>query len=292
MTTALPRRQFDLRNSLIAITCVVAGLSAFLLVRLSHPTPPELDVKSNFSHIRIRRDGNERTLIFVRDNGYEAVESRVDVSAPHRLLLPYSQTMFASYLYQPKQERVLIIGLGGGAMVHFLQKYDPAVKVDAVEIDPVVVDLADKYFDVRTQDNVHIITMDGFEYLATCEHKYNTIYMDAFLRPSDDTDEVGIPERLKTTAFYRSMQERLAPGGIVVFNLNRHLRTDDDIAAIRESFAAITVFHCRPANNIIVVARTTDEPMSPDAIQSRARELDDRFRAEFSFRRIVSNIQP
>jgi len=60
-----------------------------------------------------------RTLVFVRDNGEEFVESMVNLRRPHELLLPYSRFMLASYLLQSGQQRVLIAGLGGGGMVHF-----------------------------------------------------------------------------------------------------------------------------------------------------------------------------
>jgi spermidine synthase len=110
----------------------------------------EHEVQSAFSHIRIRRNGFVRTMIFVRDNGEEAWESQMNLKSPHVLRFTYLQHMFASYLLQPKQSKVLIVGLGGGSMVHFLQKHDPTVAVDAVEIDPVVVQLAEQSFNGNT----------------------------------------------------------------------------------------------------------------------------------------------
>jgi spermidine synthase len=59
-------------------------------------------------------------LTFVRNNGQEAVQSRISLTAPHTLVSQYARGMFASYLYQPHPRRVLIVGLGGGAMVRFL----------------------------------------------------------------------------------------------------------------------------------------------------------------------------
>ena len=106
----------------------------------------EKDVQSEYSHIRIRRDGNVRSLMFVRDNGQEVIETLLDLNQPHRLMLEYTRYMFVSYAVKPRQERVLIVGLGGGAMVHFLTRYDPQVKVDVVEIDPAVVQVAQDFF--------------------------------------------------------------------------------------------------------------------------------------------------
>ena len=85
----------------------------------------EFDKQSEFSHIRVRKLGSVQSLLFVRDNGEEVVQSMVNLKKPYELLGSYSRTMFASYLFWPRQERALV-GLGGGAMVHFLQHYEPS----------------------------------------------------------------------------------------------------------------------------------------------------------------------
>ena len=77
-------------------------------------------------------------MTFVRDNGVEAVQSRVNLAQPQTLMSPYAHGMFASYLYQPQPRRVLIVGLGGGAMVRFLTHHEPQVQIDAVESIPLL----------------------------------------------------------------------------------------------------------------------------------------------------------
>ena len=112
----------------------------------------EFDKQSDYSHIRVRKQGSVRTLVFVRDQrrGGHPVDGQHQ-EALRPAAAPTSRAMFASYLLRPHPEQVLIVGLGGGAMVHFLKHYDPDVKVDALEIDPVVVQVADRYFDVRSE---------------------------------------------------------------------------------------------------------------------------------------------
>ena len=141
----------------------------------------EYDVKSDFSHIRIRKQDSIRTLLFVGQYGDEVVESALDLNRPHYLLVPYSRTMFASYLFKRSQQRVMIVGLGGGSMVHFLRRHAPKLQIDVVEIDPAIVKVADEYFGIRAGGNLRIITADGVEHLATTPEHYDVIYMDAFL---------------------------------------------------------------------------------------------------------------
>src|SRR5689334_20020268 len=43
----------------------------------------------------------------------EALESAVDLNDPLRLVVPYTRSLYAGLFFQPKPERVLMIGLGG-----------------------------------------------------------------------------------------------------------------------------------------------------------------------------------
>ena len=96
----------------------------------------------------------------------KSLESRIDLKRPDVLQFEYLKHLFTSYLFRDPQQDVLIIGLGGGGMIHFLRHADPGVRIDAVEIDPLVVQLADKYFGVRSGENVNIITADGLKFIA------------------------------------------------------------------------------------------------------------------------------
>lgn len=250
----------------------------------------EKDVRSEYSHIRIRRDGNVRSLMFVRDNGQEVIESQLDLRQPHRLMLEYTRYMFLNYALRPNPQRVLIVGLGGGSMVHFLARHDPQVKVDVVEIDPVVVQLAAEYFGVRSQGNVQIITADAFRYLAESPVQYDVIYMDAFLKPSAETDSTGVPLKLKQVQFYKSLQRNLKPDGLVVFNLNPHPGTREDVQTIANGFPQVYAWRLPESTGVVVVA-TLDSQREPlAALMTRARQADARFRAEFSFAKMASGL--
>lgn len=283
------------RRGVVAPALLAAALlaAAFGLVVWSassgRPTGQlEHEEVSAFSRIRVRRDGDVRTLAFVRDNGRESVQSRVSLTAPGTLLSPYAPAMFASYLYQPLPRRVLIVGLGGGAMVRFLTVHEPQVRIDAVEIDPVVVRLADEFFGVRSGGQVRVHTADAVAYVESTTERYDLILMDAFLRPSGDTDTTGVPTRLKTEAFLSRLKQALAAGGVVAFNLNDHDRMDDDIAAVTTAFGRAIVYRCPPADNKVVIATEGDLP-TDDQMDARVAALDKRFRGALSFADVARN---
>lgn len=282
-------------RSAVAPTLLAAALLAAAIAVVvwstssARPTGQlEHEEVSAFSRIRVRRDGDVRSLTFVRDNGQESVQSRVSLTAPGTLLSPYAHAMFASYLYQPEPQRVLIVGLGGGAMVRFLSVHAPQVHIDAVEIDPVVVRLADEFFGVRSAANIRVHTADAVAFVESVVERYDLILMDAFLRPSGDTDTTGVPTRLKTLAFLGRLKQALAPGGVVAFNLNEHARVDDDIAAVTTAFGHAVVYRCPPASNKVVIA--TVGALPTDAlVHARIGALDPRFQGALSFADVVRN---
>ena len=243
---------------------------------------------SAFSRIRVRRDGDVRAMTFVRDNGQEAVQSRLNLAAPHTLVSPYARRMFASYLYQPQPRRVLIVGLGGGAMVRFLTHHEPHVQIDAVEIDPVVVRLAADYFGVRTGGNVRVHTADAVKFVESIADRYDLILMDAFLRPSSDTDATGVPAGLKTLAFLERLKQALAPGGVVAFNVNEHASMADDIKAVATAFGHVAVYRSPPSDNKVVIATEAGMPTDDD-LRARSEALDARFGGTLSFAEFVRN---
>ena len=276
--------------ALLAVVLLIAGVTVAFWSKSPERTIGRLEHEevSAFSRIRVRSDGNVRALTFVRDNGQEVVPSRVNLAAPHTLMSPYARGMFASYLYQPHPRRVLIVGLGGGAMVRFLTHHEPQVQIDAVEIDPAVVRLADQYFGVRAGGNVRVHTADAVAFVESTADRYDLILMDAFLRPSSGTDATGVPTALKTLAFLGRLKQALAPGGVVAFNINEHASMADDIAAVAAAFGHAAVYRCPPADNQVVIA--TEGGLATDAdVRARIEGLDARFGGALSFAELLAN---
>jgi spermidine synthase len=252
--------------------------------------PLEVDTRSKFSHIRVRRKNEYRSLLFVRNSGVEAVESTLNIKRPHELVFDYTKFMFLSYLYRPNPSKVLIVGLGGGSMVHFLRHYDPNVAIDVVDIDPAIVKIADRYFGVRNSPKITIITADGLQYLVKTTARYDVIYMDAFLEPAHDTDRNGVPLRLKTVQFYKQAQQTLAPDGVVVFNLNPSSAIRDDVGTIARAFPQTYVYRLPNSQGLVAVGTLTRDREPISDLNRKAGELDGRFKASFSFREMAARL--
>jgi spermidine synthase len=206
------------------------------------------------------------------------VESQVDLARPHRLMLSYYRAMFASLLFVPppfdSSRRTLLIGLGGGAMVHFMNHVFPKMHLDVVELNPSVIRLAYDVFGLRPNvPTTRIVQADAFDFVRRAPSaSYDVVMMDAFLHPTEGTDATGVPLHLKTNAFTRDLKRLLVPNGVAVFNLNDGPQTADDLANLRAVFP-VTYTMVR-GGNIIVVALSTRSIPTSETLSSRAMHVD------------------
>ena len=240
----------------------------------TEPLPPEgFTADGMFSKLAVRDTGATRGLYFVRPGGAQVLESEVDLARPHLMQVAYTQELLAAYAFVPSVTRALIVGLGGGGMLHALSVYHPALALDVVEIDPVVVDAARRFFGVGALP-ARVITRDGFEHLRDpAAGPYDVIYMDAFLQPSDETDPTGSPLNLKTVEFLKEAQRRLSQRGALIVNLNEHPNLARDISTFRAAFAASHVWQVPHTGNWLALG--LKEPVPAAEALKRAREASE-----------------
>ena len=102
----------------------------------------------------------------------------------------------------------LCIGLGVGVVpMDFARQ---GARVDVVEINPAVVPVAVRFFDLQT-NQLHLTLDDGRHFLNRCRKQYDTVILDAFLGDSS-------PSHLLTREAFAAIHRVLRPGGTLVIN--------------------------------------------------------------------------
>lgn len=281
-------------TALAALVVALLGAGIGVLSWLAFPTPearygPVIhEVCSDFSLIRVRERGTVRSLLFVDEAGREQCQSSVDLANPGRLELAYSRGIFLSFLVRHPQDRVLILGLGGGGMVRFLNHHFPETVVEAVEIDPAVVKIARSHFGLINGPTTRLHTADAFDFIASGEGTFDAIYFDAFLRAPEASGLEEKTRRLKTRAFLGQVRDRLAPGGVVAFNLiAADPRTEEDLAAIREVFPGMARFAVPNSGNQVVITSRDAFVLDQESLKARSAELDGLFDFGFTLTDLV-----
>jgi len=124
-------------------------------------------------------------------------------------------------LSHPNPKNVLIVGGGDGGVLREVCRHDCVEKITLVEIDPMVVDVALKYFNKSTatafnDPRLTIVNEDAAEFLRgqmdDCDASSSFLY-DIII--ADSVDPVGPAETLFEPEFFETMHAALNDGGIV-----------------------------------------------------------------------------
>ena len=161
--------------------------------------------ESEYSIIKVIDTPKERML---KLNNMRFVQSKIDKTGGTRGYIDYFNVGPALN----GGRNVLLIGLAGGSAVKSMLEFD-GMKVDAVEIDPKVIDVGKKYFDLKESENVKFYAEDGRRYLMKTDEKYDIILLDAF------SGGDGLPFHLATSEFFTLCSERLTPNGVLMMNV-------------------------------------------------------------------------
>jgi spermidine synthase len=250
------------------------------------------EATSDYAQIRVREKGTVRSLLFLDRHGVEQCQSSIDLAAPGTSQLRYAKGLFSSFLFRHPQKRILIVGLGAGGMVRYLNHNFPEMMVEAVEIDPVVVAVAAEYFQTVPGPKTVLHTADAFAFFNDDHGLYDAIYMDAFLRPPADVTLEEKAKRLKTEAFLHELKSHLLPGGVIAFNLIEWEEgTPDDLAAIRTVFPETYLFGVPQSGNLAVIATTRDPAPSREELAETAVLLNRNAPADLDFSELVENLR-
>ncbi len=111
-------------------------------------------------------------------------------------------------------DSLLVVGLGAGTVAkQYTAVYGPGVQIDGVELDPKVIELGQRYFDMN-EVNLDPIAADGRTFLQHSDERYDVIAVDAYRQPY-------IPFHLVTREFFEEARDHLAPNGVLALNAGR-----------------------------------------------------------------------
>ncbi|WP_395840309.1 fused MFS/spermidine synthase [Cystobacter fuscus] len=180
-------------------------------------------------------------------------------------------------LAHPNPRHALVIGLGTGSTAGWLGSVPEMERVDVVEIEPAILEMARRCADVneRVLDNpkVNIIFDDAREVLLASHESYDIIFSE----PSNPY-RAGIAS-LFSREFYQGVRRRLAPGGIFLQWVQAYevdSRTVRSIyATLSSEFGAVESWQTQ-AGDLILMA--TAEPWRHDMERMRARVAQEPYR--------------
>jgi spermidine synthase len=239
-------------------------------------------VETVYNDIFVRKYQNILRLSF-QVKGWYSRESEANLADPEDLPMLYSRVMSVAAIYPPEPQRVLVLGVGGGSIPIYLHRYMPEATIDAVDIDPGVIDVAKKYFGLRETSRLHLIESDGRVFLKRNAEPYDIIMLDAFLGSY-------IPFHMMTTEFYQLVRSRLKPHGVVAINILPVERLfPSNVRTLQRAFDHLDFFNSGDATldmtSVIVLASLDASSVAETA--QKATAAQSRYKFRFDVARLV-----
>lgn len=193
-----------------------------------------------------------------RLRGSEALESAIDLRDPMQPIVAYTKSLYAGLFFQPKPQRVLMIGLGGAGFHRMFTVAYPEALLQTVELDPKVFELTQSRLAFKPTAKTPVALMDGRMFVKRDRQTWDWLILDAFRGGF-------VPPHLKTEEFYRECAARLADNGVFITNLHATSQLYySDIKTLQAVFPQLVLFETAGRGNVIACAVKYRMPLIND----------------------------
>ena len=189
---------------------------------------------SPWGNIEVWQEGTVRSL-YIQNK--IATQSQLDMARKEKLLPQYCRAMMSFLLFKPNPKSVLIFGVGGGSIIHFLCHWFPKLKIIAVDINDKVINIAKAFFDISETPQVSVQIADASTYInQTKQHNVDVILVDIH-------NGECLPAFLYNPDFIAQCFQALSAKGMLVINVlvNNNEELLNFMVALRQSFTDISL---------------------------------------------------
>lgn len=154
-----------------------------------------------------------------------------------------------------KMNHILILGIAGGSVIKTLKnEFEYQNKITGVEIDPNIINLANRYFQLDKIQNLEIIIADAFEFVLRNSSQYDLVIIDIF-------QDTVMPSFLFEKYFIEKIEDLTAANGYILFNtmiLNdeHQKRNDQYVLKYDDAFKVVRLSKVENHNEVIIINRT------------------------------------
>jgi len=185
--------------------------------------------------------------------------------------------MMLALVWKSSPKKIYIIGFGGGSIPNYFHHYFPHAIVECTDIDPIVVEVAQKFFGIQLDDKLKVTIQDGREYLAG----QNIIVKNDIIIVDAGFGSGYMPYKLVTQEFYQLCKTRLSSAGAVVVNLfHKQKFNAAAVKTIQSVFAQVYLFNLDTGNTIAIATNAPD--LTQNEIFLKAEIIQDFYKLEFS----------
>ncbi|MGH7157956.1 MAG: fused MFS/spermidine synthase [Candidatus Saccharimonadales bacterium] len=199
----------------------------------------------------------------------------------NELVYDYTKYYALHELMVPEVQRALVIGGGAYSIPKALLHDLPNATVDVSEIEPSLVELSEKYFNLpKNEPRLRHFIEDGRRHLKDASQPYDLIFGDAY------HSLYSVPTHLTTKEFFKTVYDQLSPEGLFVMNVIGSLDPAppsvilSEIRTLREVFPNVYLFavnspQAQDSQNLVIAAHKSAAALEfgPDKIKDSKHEV-------------------
>jgi spermidine synthase len=212
---------FPFRRTVWILSILLSLVFAYSLLFRTSNAIQQSSIRSQWKDLNVIYDGNSiygNIAVTKRGEQFTFFTNGVPtLTTPVPDVASIEDFVHLPMLFHEKPESLLILNGGAGGMIHEILKY-PVRRVDYVELDPLLLELIQKFSTPLTQSEisdprVKIHYSDGRFFLNRTEDRFDLVF-------------IGLPapqelqtNRLFTSEFFSIAKGRMNPGGMIVLTL-------------------------------------------------------------------------
>jgi predicted membrane-bound spermidine synthase len=230
------------------------------------PSGKVAHIETEYNDVFINKRQNELTMSF-QVKGWDYTESVINLLDPDDLPVRYTRVMSIATIYPERPAKILMLGLGAGAVSTYLGRFMPDAEVTTVEVDPGVVKAAKTYFGLLETARMRYVAADGRVFLNRNNDLYDLILVDAYRGGM-------VPFHMLTKEFYTLLKRRLAPGGAAAFNVHISPKLyASTVKTLSDVFPAVDIY---PSEGEVIAVATPSPAPDKATLERRAAALQER----------------
>ncbi|WP_226911415.1 spermidine synthase [Gallaecimonas mangrovi] len=230
--------------------------------------------RSLYQNLSVVEKDGRRCLVFAAIRGDQNQTCQY-LDGSEKLVFPYVRMVLAGLLVNPKPQRILMVGLGGGSVPTVLHELYPDSQIDVVEIDPAVEKVAKAYFGFKESAKMQVTISDARVFIkraALSHQQYDLVILDAF-------NGDYIPEHLMTEEFLEESKGLLSDQGVLVANtFSTSKLYDHESTTYRKVFGPFFNFKMKGTLNRVIIAAKAPLP-SAQTLNENAASLTPELKA-------------
>ena len=209
--------------------------------------------------------------------GTSWIQGAMRLNDPDAIALEYVQQMMIWMLFEEAPERIVQLGLGSGALTKFCHRHFPEAYVNAIDINPSVIETCRKHF-CLPDDNAHLRVQE-MDAMAFLENAANRQAID--ILQVDLYDEFAQGPVFDSPAFYRQCASCLKPGGIMTTNIFGNEESyEKSLYGMLLAFDAVAWLPRVDDENLIAIGFTQSPSVDFAVLRERAARIQTQTRLQ------------